>query len=380
MEKLTYELSEDNLLNMLNDTSSLISQKDIQQLQMLATAYKTSNALTGKIEFWKWMNRNFNGVKGNMFSSNQAMKTYMSMGQGKASWMAKQIQGKGYEWDWMQKQRSSIKNIFKVYEAGDVSNQAAIDVIERGIFSDGTKKYQMKAYSSKNIPDLHNTGKDVIVVTNREKVAAVNQDGYTAQSFKQQKDIIKDVDSRLNDIEKGTATPSYSIKNIGGAMTKAGIVGCAVGICTESIGFYESWKKQEITDEQYLEKILDAGGDVGITSALTTGIMIPVSATVTAVGASAIITLPIAFAVNETVNKIVAPCFKRGNYRNILEKAYYYQSLENMYSYFMQSIENASNEYEHFIGQYIEQEQKYEFIKEKDRVVTAELKKLYDSI
>ena len=46
----------------------------------------------------------------------------------------------------------------------------------------------------------------------------------------------------------------------------------------------------------------------------------------------------------------------------------------------MQSIENASNEYEHFIGQYIEQEQKYEFIKEKDRVVTAELKKLYDSI
>lgn len=57
MEKLTYELSEDNLLNMLNDTSSLISQKDIQQLQILATAYKTSNALTGKIEFWKWMNR-----------------------------------------------------------------------------------------------------------------------------------------------------------------------------------------------------------------------------------------------------------------------------------------------------------------------------------
>ena len=56
------------------------------------------------------------------------MQQYISGGAGKEGWMIKQLQGKGYEWDWMTTQRGNIKNLLSTYDAGDVANRAASDV------------------------------------------------------------------------------------------------------------------------------------------------------------------------------------------------------------------------------------------------------------
>ena len=374
------EVQQDDVLKMLKNTSRIAADKQVEQLQIVANAYKSSKHLVENTEFWSWMNRNYSGADGFMFSSNEAMKQYLSKGQAQYEWMRKQVQGKGYEWDWMQKQRNNIKNIFKTYNAGDVSNQAAIDVTEHNFVTRTKTDYQMKAYISKNNPDLHNTGTDINVVTNSEKVEVVKKNGYVVESYKDRDEIIADIDSRMNDVKDGIASPKYTFKNISGAMAKSGIIGCMFGMGTEAILAYKQWERDELSDEEYLSEIVKAGGDAGITAASTTGIMIPVSAIVTGAGASSLITIPIAFVVSVAVNSIVAPCFGRGKYRKILNEAYYYQRLENMYQPFIKSIYDASNEYVAFAEEKVIQEREYLSIKRKDQIVTQSLKNLYDSI
>ena len=48
---------------------------------------------------------------------------------------------------------------------------------------------------------------------------------------------------------------------------------------------------------EYLAEILKSGGDSGFTAGATAGIMIPVSATITAAGLTSFLTIPVAFVV-----------------------------------------------------------------------------------
>ena len=370
----------EEMIEFFHDTSDLAIKKQINNLQVIANTYKNSTNLTNRIEFWNWLDRNFNGIEGHMFSSNESMKNYSAIGEGKASWLHKQLQGKGYEWDWMQMQRSNIKNIFKVYNAGDVSNQASIDITEYDILTKQGKEYQMKAYTSRNNPKLHNTGKDVIVVTNSEKVENVRNNGYMVEEYKNVTEITSDVESRICEIDNGIATPQYTFKNVSSTMARAGLMGCVFGIGTESIASYKRWKNKQLSDDEYLNEIMMAGGDSGVTAALTTGVMIPVSSAVTIAGITSLINIPVAFAISSGINKLVAPCFRHGEYKKILENAYYYSSLEKCYESFMQKIEIASKEYKYFVGKMIEQDKTYKQIQKKESFVNQQLKKLYDLI
>ena len=229
------QITEKEIAEMFDDTSKILSNRKAQELNAAAIAYKQSASTVSNVEFWDWMNQNYSGANGQMFSSNQAMKEYISQGQGKADWMFKQLQGKGYEWDWMQKQRGSVSKVFKRYNAGDVCNQPGFDVEELDVITGKVNQYQMKAYTSKNNPDLHNTDTSIKVVTNAEKVEVVERNGYSVESFKNREEILSDTNKRMKQIENGSATPTYSLKNIGGTMAKAGAIGCVVGMGVESI-------------------------------------------------------------------------------------------------------------------------------------------------
>ncbi len=374
------DISENEACNMLQDTSKLIAMERAGNLEAAAAAYKLSNAVAENVGFWDWMNQNYSGANGHMFSNNVAMKNYISGGKGKEEWLYKQLQGKGYEWDWMQAQRHNIKNILRQYDAGIVSNQPGFDVTEKSILSGQETKYQMKAYTSKKNPDLHNTGTDIKVVTNSEKAGAVRQKGYQVEEFKNREEIIYDTDKRMQQIKDGDANPHYGFKNAGTAMLKAGVIGCVIGMGTETISSYKLWKKGDISDTEYLSEVLKAGGDSGITTAVTAGVMIPVSAAVTAAGISSLITIPVAVIVSDAVNKVIAPCFGRGQYREILGQAKYYQQLEDVYDSFINIAEYASNEYTDYIDKIKKQSVKHEQMKQKSMLLNKELKNLYDLI
>jgi len=373
------ELEEEEVLKMIDDTSKLVAKKNINVLAQGAVAAQSSNALANKVEFWKWMDRNYAGS--GIFSSNNSMQEYISQGTGKEEWVVKQLQGKGYEWDWMAQQRNNIKNLFNRYDAGDVANRAASDVTEMNIFTGKSIEYQMKAYTGKSNPHLKNTPTDMTVVTNAEKVSVVQKNGYeSVESYQDNQLIKKSTDSRLEEIKNGSAEPVYNFKNVGGTMAKAGLVGCVIGMGTEAVFSYKAWKKGQISDEEYLKEVLKAGGDAGVTAGITSGIMVPVTAAITAAGVSTVVTIPIAIVVGGIVNKVVAPCFERGEYRKILSQAKYYQNLENVYDNLLISMENASNQYYNFVSSMKNQHKVNNLMKEKSLELNIELKKLYDKI
>lgn len=373
------DISESYMLNMINNTSELVAKFNTNTIYSPIIASKNSNDLVNSVEFWKWMDRNYS--KSEIFKNNETMKQYISQGIGKEEWIAKQLQGKGYEWDWMKVQRESIKNILKTYDAGDIANRAASDVTEKNLLTSEIKEYQMKAYISKSNPDLHNTPKDMTIVTNSEKVKSVKMDGYeNVQKFKNARGINESTRERLNQIKDGNVNTSYNIKNITNTMSKSAIMGCVIGIGTETVKSYRLWEKGELTDEEYLKEILKSGGDAGVTSSATAGIMIPVSAKITALGMSTLLTIPVAFAIGGVVNKIVAPCFAKGEYKNNLLNAKYYQNIENIYDDLVDSMKNALYEYDDFIINITKQNEIYKELKRKSMRVNKDLKNLYDSI
>ena len=251
------------------------------------------------------------------------MLEYISQGATKEEWMSRVIQGKSYEWNWMTQQRGSAGNILNVYEAGNVPTRPGSDVTSRNLLTGETSEFQMKAYTSKGTPDLHSTSKDVTVVTNAEKAGAVQRKGYTAEPFQSKGEISRNTDGQMSRIKRGEVSTSYTFRNTAGLMAKAGLVGCAVGVTVEALASYRAWKDGRLTDDEYLAEILKAGGNAGLTAAGTAGIMLPVSAAVTAAGMSTLITIPVAFLVGGAVNRIVAPCFGLGEYRRILSQAKY---------------------------------------------------------
>lgn len=372
-------LSQDEIFSIMKKTSDLIAKNEVNNLSSAVIAAQSSNALASNVEFWKWMQRNYS--ESGIFDSTSSMNQYIAQGMAKEEWVIKQLQGKGYEWDWMSAQRGSIKNVLNSYDAGDVANRAASDVTEYRLLSGNIKEYQMKAYTSKTNLHLENTPKDITIITNVEKVDGVQANGYeNVESFQNNQIIKSNTNEKLQQIKSEKAYPSYNIKNVMGTMAKAGIIGCVIGFGLEAIASYRLWNSGQLSDEEYLKEILKGGGDIGATAGATAGIMIPVSAAITVAGISSLITIPIAFVVSSAVNKIVAPCFERGQYRQILLKAKYYQSIENIYDHLVKSMQKASEEYYDFVLGIGRQQIIHEEMKKQSMGMNSELKNLYDSI
>lgn len=376
--ELTAFAGQDALV-MLDESSQLISKYSASQLSSAAVAAQSSTALTDTVEFWQWMGRNYH--KAGIFNSPSAMQSYIAGSPGRADWFMKQLQGKGYEWDWMAVQRSRIGNILKTYDAGDVVNRAASDVTERSILTGHSTDYQMKAYTGKTNPDLKTTPKSMTVVTSAEKAGIVQKNGYTSvEEFQDATTIKSAADKRMEQVRSGKVQTAYNIRNVTATMAQAGLIGCVIGLGMEAVTSYRGWKQGHLTDEEYLREIMQSGGDAGVTSGATAGIMIPVSAAVTAAGISSWVTIPIAFVVSSAVNKMVAPCFNRGEYRKILSEAQYYQNVEAVYQGLLSSMQAASVEYYNYVCHMAEQAQAYQVMKDKRAELDDALKNLYDSI
>ena len=219
------------------------------------------------------------------------------------------------------------------------------------------------------------------VVTNAEKVDVVKQNGYqNVEEFQDARQIKQATDSRMSQIKEGKVHTSYNIKNVAGTMAKSGLIGCVIGIGTEAVVSFKAWQTGKLTDQEYLTEILKAGGDAGVTAGATAGIMIPVSAAVTAAGISSVLTIPVAFVVGGLVNQIVAPCFGRGKYRQILGKAKYYQEIENVYDDLVNSMQYASLQYQDYLKGVSRQNAVHQELKKSSMAMNQDLKSLYDKI
>ncbi len=363
---------------MMNETSRLSALRNAGELSSFALSAKQSNALVNDVEFWRWLSRNYS--KSGIFDSPSSMLEYISQGSTSEEWLSRTIQGKGYEWDYMAGQRGGLRNVLDTFDAGDVSNRMGSDVTQQNILTGESTEYQMKAYTSSNAPDLHNTSKDIKVITNAEKAGKVQRMGYDTEAFQDSETIRRSRDERLDSIKRGEVQTSYTLKSTAGLMAKAGLIGCAIGVTVEALASYRAWKSGRLSDDEYLIEILKSGGNVGLTSAGTAGIMIPVSSMITAAGMSSLITIPVAFVVGSAVNKIIAPCFGRGEYRRILSQAKYYQNLESLYHDMIGSMQASSEHFVSFLHRVKSQRQFHENAKQVSMSLNKDLEALYNSI
>ena len=352
------EFTAEEVFSMMDDTSQLISQENVTRLSSIGPAASESGTLADSVEFWSWMDRNY--ANSGHFASSENMRSYMSGTPGQQNWAKKVVQGKGYEWDWMSAQRKSVKNLFKSYDAGDIANRPGSDITAKDLITGAEKEYQLKAYTSKNTPHLKNTPKDMAVVTNSEKVEPVTELGYKEVISYGDNDAIQTArDSRLDDMASGKATPTYGVKNVGLATAKAGMMGFVINAGVETIVSYRKWKKGQISSRDYLREIMKSGGNAGTTSAVSAGVMIPVTAAITTAGISSLVTIPISFTVSVAVDKVVAPAFERGEYLRIITEATYYKSMTEMCGSMAFTIETASAQYSDFVSQIVVQQKAF---------------------
>lgn len=340
---------ENEILKMLKETSKLYTDIFIgNQTELLAN----------EVEFWKWLKANFP----KNFSSFEKIK---EQAINNSEWFKLQLQGKGYEWDFMKSQRESIKNIFSRFNAGTNPTQEGIDILKTNIFTGKTKNtYQNKAYYNKSNPNLKNTPKDATVVTTSEKVKYAQDKGFKTEEFLNAEQGKKAVDSRLKNVKDGKINIEYNFKNIGITMGKAGAVGFVIGVAVETLTSYKKWKNGEITTDEYLKEVLKSGGNFALNASMTSGIMIPISAKIVALGVSEFINFPVAIAISMSLDKIIAPAFGSGKYKEYLNEAKYYQNIDYFYKDFIEELINFEEEYKNFIFSFLEQEKEFESLVE----------------
>lgn len=356
IRSITY--TSDDVFTMMGDTGEIIAQENATRLSSMGPAAVESDVITDSVEFWKWMDRNYE--KSGIFASSESMESYMAGTTGQRNWAGKTIQGKRYEWDWMSNQRKQLKNLFKTYNAGDIANRPGSDITVSDHLSRTKTEQQLKAYTSKTKPHLKNTPKDMTVVTNIEKVEAVKEMGYSdVIAFGDNESIRVARDSHLEDMATGKATPNYGFKNVGFTVAKAGIMGFSINVSVESIVSYRKWKEGKISTEQYLKEIMKSGGNAGVTSSFSAGIMIPITAAVTSAGITSFVTIPVSYVITAAVDKVVAPAFARGDYLKILTEAKYYQNLIDYCEGLIIAIDSASVQYEQFISDMTKQMESY---------------------
>lgn len=372
------EYSPEYIEDMLEDTTSLLQKDYVETLITSGKAAINADALSNEVEFWKWMDRNFS--KSGIFHDSESMAKYIAQSDGKAAWFNTQVQGKGFEWDWMTEKRHDIRRIFNLYDAGDVSNRVGSDVTETNFITHKTQDYQMKAYTSKNNPKLKNTQKDNIVVTNSEKVDGVQKQGYQAESYKSRDEILKDRDTRVNGAKDNSINTDYNLKNIGQVAGRSALLGCVVGIGMETIKSYGRWKKGEIDSKEYIEEIAKSGGEQAITGGVSAAIMVPVTAKLTIAGSSALFSFPIGILFGSSIEYIVAPAFGRGVYKRQLDKALYYEDINEAYYDMVYAMQLSQENYYRFLLDMSNQASVYEASKKLNVAYDEKLNDLIDKI
>lgn len=134
-----FTTNEHELSTFFKDTADLAAAEQSKLLGHAAQAAGTvpsaqvAEALSNKVEFWKWMGRNWDCL-----ASPELIAERANLGGGKTDWLATQAQGKGYEWDCFNKLRNDPRNILARMELGNDPTQPGIDMVKTDIFGNNT--------------------------------------------------------------------------------------------------------------------------------------------------------------------------------------------------------------------------------------------------
>ena len=335
----------------LSDTSRLLSKASVAVgSNNIAAAYAEN------VEFWQWIQRNFEGMD---LSSSESIAAEFLEKEG----FQTQIAGKLYEWDWVNSERGQISNLLSRFELPDNPSAPGIDVTEKTLFG-GTYEYQLKSYTSGTPEIADTTPRSATVITNSENVIGVRKQGYNAEAFMNE-DSISDSREELEElVQDGGATPNYEFGDIAETIGQGALLGVALGLGTEALISYRAYKNGDINSQEYLHKVLKAGAESGITAGTTAGVMIPINVMLSSAGITSLVTIPIAFLIHHTIAAPISAAFGKGEYRSVLQEAKIYDSTSDMMSDFGKMAYASASRFKSFVTKSNESDK--EFVKSRN--------------
>ena len=368
------EVTKNDILDFIQDTSKIAATEKIIEISNGYSAYKGSIEYVKDVEFWKWMKQNYS--KSGIFDSSKVIQDYILTSSKKANWMELQLQGKGYEWDFMMQQQCNIKNLFNKFEAGIDPTQAGIDITKTNLFNGKETAYQLKSYLNETklgANALKNTPKDAIVITQRENIVSSTNAGYKSKPY-QSKEISKKITKdRFKKASKGLANNSYTVKGITTAMGKSALIGAVFAITAEGIAQHKRYKLGEISKNEFINELAKSGANAATTAGVTSGIMMGIEASIVTGGLAIPIAIPISIAIGSCVDYIVAPLFKKGNYEKQLNQMKFYEDIGKGYVEFIHECNKSFEHFDSYIKRVMIEEIKYRNIKEEEENVNMKL-------
>jgi hypothetical protein len=156
------------------------------------------------------------------------------------------------------------------------------------------------------------------------------------------KQIKSTAQKRRHMLENNKVNTNLTTSNMLKTAGKAGLISFAITMSIETIALHKKWKNNELNNEEYLKGILNSGAASGISSTVSSALMIPVVFTAATLGTSTLLTIPVSFIMTKKVNKALLPLFKKGEYQSFLSQFKYYESLvESVNDYYRVGLSNT---------------------------------------
>ena len=248
----------------------------------------------------------------------------------------------------------------------NIAHGFAKNSMDRGIYDSTTGKlagrYQFKYGKTPEHTLLYKQhgnyrGQKILVPEGQENYinGSVNRmtapDGITSEPISKAKAV--ELQDHLQNGSYGKYRAAEFIKGASAEIGKGALIGAAIGVTSETIASYQSYKSGNLSREEYVKEIIKAGAATAVTGAVTKGIMILLTNVVISVAgiavASSPIMIPVTFAVGAAVDKVIAPMFGRGEYKKLLLEAEYYCDIADMYTDLRYALEVSAQQFEAFV-------------------------------
>lgn len=178
---------------------------------------------------------------------------------------------------------------------------------------------------------------------------------------------------RMNEVGASNGIISAGTSSVANMVSNAGIWGAVIGSGIEAASQFSAYKDGRLSGSEYVKEISKTGAQFGIKGSAISAVMLNVSAFVSVGSSSIPVTVPVVIALNFGLDKILAPMFAKGEYKETLSTMKFYADTGDAYAEFIGAVGRSSATFSDFLSQYSQQENEYSQIKKEEVILNQKL-------
>lgn len=313
-------------------TDSKETKEFLESLAILGVGtkiFRDGVEYTDRVGFWQWIKNNHPGMD---LDSAKAIKEV-------AGNLEKTIQGKPYEWDWVNHYRDNPLNVGKVVNLSE-DKTAPIDAVIKNLFTGQEVSVQLKAPTtassiSNALAEIKEKPADLHIGP-KEMVDKAKEMGfpYELREFQNGENIKQSLNERIEEAKSGEAVPGLDLNGVMSQIGEGALIGAVVYAGVSALSHFRAYKRGEISGKEYAKLV----GKNSVKGTIMGGglafINIPVQLSATAIGVGMPVTIPVMIVCAYGLRKIIEPIFKEGRYAEIVKNMSYSTDTARAWAHF----------------------------------------------